>query len=41
MRDLAESADENLDPASLACLKKTRSGVRLQAALCALELLMP
>jgi hypothetical protein len=27
MRDLNESADENLDPASLDCLKKTRSGV--------------
>jgi hypothetical protein len=27
MRDLSESADENLDPASLECLKKTRSGV--------------
>src|SRR4051812_45596644 len=27
MRDLNESADENLDPASLECLKKTRSGV--------------
>ena len=27
MRDLTESADEYLDPASLECLKKTRSGV--------------
>ena len=32
MRDPNESADDNLDPASLECLKKTRSGVRLQAA---------
>ncbi len=27
MRDLTESVDENLDPASFDCLKKTRSGV--------------
>jgi hypothetical protein len=27
MRDLTESAEENLDPVSLECLKKTRSGV--------------
>ncbi|MGZ3337707.1 MAG: hypothetical protein ACXVBV_20505, partial [Isosphaeraceae bacterium] len=27
MRDPAETAEESLDPASLDCLKKTRSGV--------------